>query len=76
MKKAGLYLGLFASLLVISCKDKEEKTIETNDTNTIERVETETVVHDTVKAEDGTAVKVSGDGISVDSKDVDVEVKK
>ena len=77
MKKIGLYLGLFASLLVISCKDKEEKTVETNDTNTIERVETvNTVVHDTVKADDGTAVKISGDGISVESKDVDVEVKK
>ena len=80
MKKAGLYLGLLASLFVISCGSKEEKTVENNETNTIERVETvETVktveAKDSV-AEDGTSVKISGDGVSLDSKDVDVEIKK
>ena len=77
MKKAGLYLGLFTSLLVISCGGKEEKTVENNETNTIERVETvKTVEVQDTTAEDGTSVKVSGDGVSLDSKDVDVEIKK
>lgn len=78
MKKAGLCLAIFASLCVLSCMKKEEKTIENLETNTVERVETvKTVeVQDTTKEADGTSVKISGDGISVDSKDVDVEVKK
>lgn len=77
MKKTGLYLGLLASLLLLSCVKKEEKTIENVETKTVEKVETvKTVhVHDTV-APDGTSVKISGDGVSLESKDVDVEIKK
>jgi hypothetical protein len=58
----------------MSCDKKEEKTTEVIETNTIEK---ETViVKDTVKEKDGTSVKISGDGVDVDSKDVDVEIKK
>lgn len=62
-------------LLLLSCDKKEEKTTETIETNTIEK---ETVIiKDTVQEkEDGTSVKVNGDGVEVDSKDVDVEIKK
>ncbi|WP_395046047.1 hypothetical protein [Flavobacterium sp.] len=77
MKKAGLYLGLFTSLLVISCGGKEEKTVENNETKTIERVETvKTVQVQDTTAKNGTSVKISGNGVSLDSKDVDVEIKK
>ena len=77
MKKIGLYLGLFTSLLVISCGGKEEKTVENNETKTIERVETvKTVQVQDTTAKNGTSVKISGNGVSLDSKDVDVEIKK
>lgn len=76
MKKITLCLGLFAFLAFASCDKKTEKTVETT--------ETTTVVQDTVvkevpaeapKEDDGTSVKVSSDGVDVNSKDVDVEVK-
>jgi len=74
MKNVGLCIGMFSFLMMISCDKKTEKTTETIETNTIEK---ETViVKDTVKKQDGTSVKVSSDGINVDSKDVKVEVKK
>lgn len=77
MKKTALYLGLFTSLLVISCKGKEEKTVENNETKTIERVETvKTVQVQDTAAKNGTSVKINGNGVSLDSKDVDVEIKK
>ncbi|WP_304986214.1 hypothetical protein [Flavobacterium rivulicola] len=61
-------------VLLMSCDKKEEKTTEVIETNTIEK---ETViVKDTVKEKEGTSVKISGDGVDVDSKDVDVEIKK
>ncbi|MFN3755045.1 hypothetical protein [Flavobacterium sp.] len=74
MKNIGICLSMLSMVLVMSCDKKEEKTTETIETNTIEK---ETViVKDTVQEKDGTSVKVSGDGVEVDSKDVDVEIKK
>jgi len=75
MKNIGLCLSMLSMVLLMSCDKKEEKTTETIETNTVEK---ETVViKDTVQAKDeGTSVKVSGDGVDVDSKDVDVEIKK
>ncbi|MCF6129480.1 hypothetical protein L1S35_07335 [Flavobacterium sp. AS60] len=75
MKKIVLCIGLFSFLMITSCDKKVEKTTET--------IETTTVVQDTVvkevpaqEEEEGTSVKVSNDGVDVDSKDVDVEIKK
>lgn len=77
MRKTGLYLGLFASLLILSCGKKEEKTIEHIETNTVERVETvKNVETKDTATNNGTSVKINGNGVSVDSKDVDVEIKK
>ncbi|MEO8515245.1 MAG: hypothetical protein ABI426_00800 [Flavobacterium sp.] len=77
MKKGTFYLGLAAALFIFSCGKKEEKTTETVETNTVEKVETvEVPVPADTVVKEGTAVKVSGDGVSVDSKNVDVEVKK
>ncbi|RKS02553.1 MULTISPECIES: hypothetical protein [unclassified Flavobacterium] len=75
MKNIGICLSMLSMVLVMSCDKKEEKTTETIETNTIEK---ETViVKDTVQEkEDGTSVKINGDGVDVDSKDVDVEIKK
>ena len=75
MKNIGIFLSMLSMVLVMSCDKKEEKTTETIETNTIEK---ETViVKDTVQEkEDGTSVKINGDGVDVDSKDVDVEIKK
>ncbi len=78
MKKSGLYLGLLSLLLLMACKEKEvvqSETVET--TKTVSDHTSDTVVVKTEeKAPDGTAVKVNSNGISVDSKDVNVEVKK
>lgn len=74
MKKITLCFGLASFLILASCEKKTEKTVETT--------ETTTVVHDTVakpappKTEEGTSVKVNSDGVDVNSKDVDVEIKK
>lgn len=74
MKNIGIGLSMLSMVLIMSCDKKEEKTTEVIETNTIEK---ETViVKDTVKEKDGTSVKISGDGVDVDSKDVDVEIKK
>jgi hypothetical protein len=74
MKNVGIGLSMLSMVLLMSCDKKEEKTTEVIETNTIEK---ETViVKDTVKEKDGTSVKISGDGVDVDSKDVDVEIKK
>ncbi len=73
MKFAKLCVLLFAITAFVSCK-KEEKPVETIETTTVEK---ETViVKDTVATPEETSVKVSGDGIEVKSKKVDVEVKK
>jgi hypothetical protein len=67
------FLGLAAFLMLASC-DKKEKTVET--------VETTTVVQDTVVKEapqdepEGTSVKIDSTGVDVNSKKVDVEIKK
>ncbi|MBF6640834.1 hypothetical protein IVB69_05035 [Flavobacterium sp. J49] len=74
MKNVGIGLSMLSMVLLMACDKKEEKTTEVIETNTIEK---ETViVKDTVKEKDGTSVKISGDGVDVDSKDVDVEIKK
>ena len=78
MKKGIICLGLFTFLMVTSCINKEEKKPDVIENNTVETktVEKETViVRDSVRP-DGTTIKVNGDGIEVDSKDVDVEIKK
>ena len=68
---------LFVLTAFVSCKKEEEKTTETIESTTIEK---ETViVKDTVAApdkSDGTSVKLSGDGVEVKSKNIEVEVKK
>ncbi len=74
MKNVGIGLSMLSMVLLMSCDKKEEKTTEVIETNTIEK---ETViVKDTVKEKDGTSVKISGEGVDVDSDDVDVEIKK
>lgn len=74
MKNIGICLSMLSIVLLMSCDKKEEKTTETIETNTVEK---ETViVKDTVKEKDGTSVKISGEGVDVDSDDVDVEIKK
>lgn len=74
MKNIGICLSMLSIVLLMSCDKKEEKTTETIETNTIEK---ETViVKDTVKEKEGTSVKISGEGVDVDSDDVDVEIKK
>ena len=79
MKKTALYLGLLSAMFVMSCKEKEVVQTETveNNTETVRSEPSDTVVVKTVdEAPTGTAVKVDGDGISVDSKDVNVDVRK
>lgn len=75
MKKIVLCIGLFSFLMITSCDKKVEKTVEST--------ETTTVVQDTIvkevpapQEENGTSVKINDDGVNVDSKDVDVEIKK
>ena len=67
MKNVGIGLSMLSMVLLMACDKKEEKTTEVIETNTIEK---ETViVKDTVKEKDGTSVKISSDGVDVDSKD-------
>lgn len=79
MKCTSICVMLFATSVLLSCKQEAEKTTETVETNTIQKetvVEKDTVVvKDTVTPE-GTSVKVNSDGIDIDSKDMKVEVKK
>lgn len=78
MKKGIICLGLFTFLMVTSCINKEQQKPDVIENNTVETktVEKETViVRDSVKP-DGTTIKVNGDGVEVNSKDVDVEIKK
>ena len=79
MKKGIICLGLFTFLMATSCINKEEeKKPDIIENNTVETttVEKETViVRDSVRP-DGTTIKVNSDGVEVDSKDVDVEIKK
>jgi hypothetical protein len=79
MKNIRLCLGLAAFLMIASCEKKVEPT-ETNTTTESTTVEKKVVV-DTVhttppEEKKGTSVKINSDGVDVDSKDVDVEIKK
>lgn len=77
MKKIILCLGLASFLTMASCDKKVEKTVETTETTTVvQDTVVKEVPQETPKEEDGTSVKVSGDGVDVNSKDVDVEIKK
>lgn len=79
MKFIKLSVLLFAITAFVSCKKEEAKPTETIETTTIEK---ETViVKDTTTPPPptetkGTSVKVNSNGVEVESKDVNVEVKK
>lgn len=75
MKKIILCLGLFSFTVLTSCEKKTERTVETTEHTTVVK-DTVTVKEEVPKKDDGTSVKVSNDGVNVDSKDVDVEIKK
>ncbi|MEO5777453.1 MAG: hypothetical protein ABIQ27_11140 [Flavobacterium sp.] len=71
-------MAIFAAMMIASCGKKEETPTEVNTTTESTTVE-KTVVVDTVAAkpkDDGTSVKINSDGVDVDSKDVDVVIKK
>lgn len=73
MKTSSIGILLFSAMLFLSCKQGTDKTTDTIETKTIEK---ETViVRDTVKPEEGTSIKVSKEGVKIDSKDVKVDVK-
>ncbi len=73
MKNIGLCLAFFSFLMITSCGKKVEKTTDTIETNT---VTTDTVVKEVSKEEDGTSVKIDSNGVDVNSKKVELEVKK
>ena len=79
MKFIKLSVLLFAITAFVSCKKEEAKPTETIEMTTIEK---ETViVKDTTTPPPptetkGTSVKVNSNGVEVESKDVNVEVKK
>ena len=78
MKFTKLFVLLFAVVAFVSCKKEEEKPADV--------IETTSVQKETVIVRDSTppppppaketSVKVSGNGVEVQSKDVQVEVKK
>lgn len=78
MKLIKLCVLLFSIILFVACKQEEKPAeVEVIKTNTVEK---ETViVKDTVKVvpkeEKATSVKINSDGVKVDSKNIDVEVK-
>jgi len=78
MKLTKLCVLLFSITLFVACKQEEKPTeVEVIETNTVEK---ETVIiKDTVKVvpeeKKGTSVKINSDGVEVDSKNIDVEVK-
>jgi hypothetical protein len=76
MKFTKLAVLLFAIVAFVSCKKEEEKPAEVIENTTV--IEETVIVQDTVKEteKDGTSVKVSGEGVEVDSKNLDVEIKK
>ena len=70
-------MAIFAAMMIASCV-KKETPAEVNTTTESTTVE-KTVVVDTVAVEpkeDGTSVKINSNGVDVDSKDVNVEIKK
>lgn len=82
MKKVILCLGL-AFLALASCEKKTQQTESTGTTETTETTTTpapsndpDTIVVKQEEPKKGTSVKIGSDGVDVDSKDVDVEIKK
>ncbi len=74
MKKIILCFGLASFLLMASCDKKVEKTVETTETTTVVQ---DTVVKEVpVEEKEGTSVKINSDGVDVNSKEVEVEIKK
>lgn len=78
MKTIKLGVLLLSLSLFTSCKNDENKEVVTEKETTIEKT---VIVQDTVKVEKeaeqkGTSVKISNDGVEVESKNVDVELKK
>lgn len=71
-------MAIFAAMMITSCV-KKETPVDTNTTTETTTVD-KTVVVDTVAVEkpkdEGTSVKINSNGVDVDSKDVDVEIKK
>ena len=80
MKCSNLGVLLFSVMVLVSCK-KEEEVKETEKVTT-ETIEKETVIiRDTVEVakpeeKKGTSVKVSSEGVELNSKDIDVDIKK
>ena len=75
MKKIVLCIGLFSFLMITSCEKKTQQT-ETTETTTTSTTDTDTIVVKQEAPKEGTSVKIGNDGIDVDSKDVDVQIKK
>ncbi len=78
MKKIILCLGLVSFLMITSCEKKTTPTETIETTTTTNTTDTDTIVvkEEPPKEEDGTSVKINSDGVDLDSKDVDVEIKK
>ena len=76
MKFTKLAVLLFAIVAFVSFKKEEEKPAEVIENTTV--IEETVIVQDTVKEaeKDGTSVKVNSNGVEVESKDLDIEVKK
>ncbi|WP_293895542.1 hypothetical protein [Flavobacterium sp.] len=80
MKKIVLCLGLVTVLIVSSCGKKEEQQTETTTTETTTTEapapnnDTIVVKHEAPK--EGTSVKIDKNGVEMNSKDVDVNIKK
>ncbi len=78
MKFTKLAVLLFAIVAFVSCKKEEEKPADVIENTTV--IEETVIVQDTVKEveaeKDGTSVKVNGEGVEVDSKNLDIEIKK
>jgi len=73
MKKIGLCLGMFALVMLSSCKKEEEGTTDTIETTTT----TNTVETDTVMVQDtaSTSVKIDSNGVEVKGKNVNIDTK-
>ena len=79
MKKIGLCLAMITFLMISSCEKKTQQTesTETTETTTTSASDNDTiVVKQEAPKEEGTSVKIGDDGIDVNSKDVNVEIKK
>ena len=71
-------MAILVAMMIASCVKKETpaEVNTTTETTTVDK----TVIVDTVAVEqpkdDGTSVKINSNGVNVDSKDVNVEIKK